>query len=78
MGSKKRVTEGSPGTRPKRSKTSESSSTSSNVHVPEQLDYDKLATAIIRQTGSLSPLVISSASSGIHYFISASVLFPGI
>ena len=63
MGPKKRVTEGSPGTRPKRSKTSESSSTSSNAHLPEQLDYDKLATAIIRQTGSLSPL--SSHSLGV-------------
>nr|XP_022300937.1 uncharacterized protein LOC111109143 [Crassostrea virginica] len=62
MGPKKRVTEGPPGTRPKRSKTSESSSTSSNAHVPEQLDYDKLATAIIRQTRSFDPPSVPSSS----------------
>ncbi|XP_078319116.1 uncharacterized protein LOC144620899 [Crassostrea virginica] len=62
MGPKKRVTEGPPGTRQKRSKTSESSSTSSNAHVPEQLDYDKLATAIIRQTRSLDPPSVPSSS----------------
>ncbi|XP_078328843.1 uncharacterized protein LOC144623857 [Crassostrea virginica] len=62
MGPKKRVTEGPPDTRPKRSKTSESSSTSSNAHVPEQLDYDKLATAIIRQTRSLDPPSVPTSS----------------
>ena len=62
MGPKKRVTEGPPGTRQKRSKTSESSSTSSNAHVPEQLDYDKLATAIIRQTRSFDPPSVPSSS----------------